>query len=910
MRHVVPTIHALTALVYLAGCGSSGSDNGPTDASTDVEQTTALVEDALASGSAESITDPKLLTDAILALLDDDQNQRNAIATTLSNGVDTLSWDPSHDACLFGATPGETYAVLHANASNRDDGEFTPDPLAVAGQRGSAKYLALAGNPFRNADSDPAVVDDGMWKFIENSLTWLTGQPVDAIEHVVIAHLDDSHYFRDYPSTAAYLKTNASPNLVMNEHTACDGDKIAGCLAGDTPPDLLIVSQWDENTADTTAVPAAVRDSLARGIPVLYMHWDGGLTDLGRYLLETLRIQYDGDNYWTKRKIVAVPGADLLDKVDADMAAIRMLIAGLASGEWPFAFGDCATTETCEDVIATFIDAAEVVQDRLRQYDADGVYLFEKEGYLLDKLLVLLADVYRKSVTYPMDTTTELNTFLKAYFADHAQYQRRTSALVPPDLGNFSRTTFEGVTVGTETRSYTSREPFRAAGFYALPGQMITVTRLDDSPVETKVFVNTIRDAATHEFDQEGYSRPKFVRGEEMPVEKGKPLRFTSTYGGPIQIDYDVNDHDVMLQFEGVAQHPYWRSAADDDSFTQALSDGKFDWAELATPGFEVHSKLELMRESSQNPNWPTPSRLAQATMTYTYNYPHVLAGFKGDGIDVVDEIHDFANARGWTIHPLEVVKHMNADQAACGYGCSGNPYDAYWDFDPIGHGDIHELGHGLERSRFRFDGWEGHSTTNLYSYYSKSRFFVDTGLPPNCQELEFAELYGHLQDAANAVDPGEHMRALQLTAWKLSVTTFVQMMMAVEDAGVLTNGFHLWARLHIYEREFREATSDEATWLSKRDSLGMGTYDLASADGITNPDFMLIALSVVSERDFRAFLDLYGLLGSTKAQDQVAALGLTDLAPKYYGAHLDNFCEGLDKPVLPIDGTSAWPYQ
>lgn len=50
----------------------------------------------------------------------------------------------------------------------------------------------------------------------------------------------------------------------------------------------------------------------------------------------------------------------------------------------------------------------------------------------------------------------------------------------------------------------------------------------------------------------------------------------------------------------------------------------------------------------------------------------------------------------------------MNADQATCGYGCSGNPYDAYWAFSPLGHGDLHELGHGLEKGRFRFAGWEG----------------------------------------------------------------------------------------------------------------------------------------------------------------------------------------------------------
>ncbi|MCV5951156.1 hypothetical protein OFN94_40755, partial [Escherichia coli] len=79
-------------------------------------------------------------------------------------------------------------------------------------------------------------------------------------------------------------------------------------------------------------------------------------------------------------------------------------------------------------------------------------------------------------------------------------------------------------------------------------------------------------------------------------------------------------------------------------------------------------------------------------------NYPHVLAGFQGRGIDEVPYIIQYAQNQGWEIANIDMVKHMNADQATCGYGCSGNPYDAYWAFSPLGHGDLHELGHGLEK--------------------------------------------------------------------------------------------------------------------------------------------------------------------------------------------------------------------
>jgi len=107
-------------------------------------------------------------------------------------------------------------------------------------------------------------------------------------------------------------------------------------------------------------------------------------------------------------------------------------------------------------------------------------------------------------------------------------------------------------------------------------------------------------------------------------------------------------------------------------------------------------------------------------------------------GIDVIDEVHDFAAENSLEIHTLDRVKHMNADQATCGFGCSGNPYDAYWFFDPISHGDIHELGHGLERHRFRYAGQVGHTITNPYSYYSKWKYLEATGDEANlgCQKI------------------------------------------------------------------------------------------------------------------------------------------------------------------------------
>ena len=86
----------------------------------------------------------------------------------------------------------------------------------------------------------------------------------------------------------------------------------------------------------------------------------------------------------------------------------------------------------------------------------------------------------------------------------------------------------------------------------------------------------------------------------------------------------------------------------------------------------------------------------------------------------------------------------MNADQAACGYGCSGNPYDAYWAFDPIGHGDIHEMGHSLQK--IRFEGFPNHAATNTFSYYTKSHYFDNTDGDNSCGGQPFKNVFDTVQ--------------------------------------------------------------------------------------------------------------------------------------------------------------------
>ncbi|CAA6823742.1 MAG: FIG01200241: hypothetical protein, partial [uncultured Thiotrichaceae bacterium] len=538
------------------------------------------------------------------------------------------------------------------------------------------------------------------------------------------------------------------------------------------------------------------------------------------------------------------------------------------------------------------------------------------------------ADKFRQSVTYPMDkVATDDTEFMRSYYADHAVYNHRQLNPAQADMGNFSRSDFSHITPITKTVNVTSKKNFRSTGAYAIPGQTFKVTRNDTSDLTVKVFINTLRSGATHQYEKNsGYKRPKYLQTPYFEIASGETIELTSPYGGPLQLSFSTNDLPVQVTFENVGEHAYWAGTADDASFTAKLDAGEFDWAEVVTTGFEVHSKLEKMRESVADTKWGTAQALANATERYMSNFPHVLAGFQGPGIDMVDEIHDFATSNNLTIETLDLVKHMNADQALCGYGCSGNPYDAYWSYSPVGHGDVHELGHGLEKHRFRFAGWEGHSITNPYSYYTKSKYNETVGSTGNlteCQNLPFESVFETLQESVGQANIVEYLQTnlWENSGWSQQFMVLLQAVMHAQKMGKLENGWHLLARLHILEREISRADDD---WEANKASIGFSSYSLEEFNDISNSslkttdvrrnDWMLVSLSYAAGLDYRNYLTMFGIAFSQKASDQVASFNYPIVPQAFFISSSSGYCneningDFLAKSTLPIDGTQVWP--
>jgi plastocyanin len=936
-RQNIKATMVVSLLLLLGACSSGSGDDTNIDTNIDIgtdagvdkptdgqvsgsDNVTSSIEAALKSGDARLLESGDNVHQHIMNTIEGIRASEATLKNTLYAGVDNLSWNPTHDASLLLGEYGLNTEVLNVNADKDGNPSADGRALAVAGVKGNTKYMVYGGHPLRNLKANPDLVNDGMNTFMKNAVSWLTeGKSTDL--NIALVHSDDSRWFKDESGTREWLTANYAEGLKINNDNACDGAALVNCLKDNV--DLLIISQvlGDHSLAD---VEAGVAYATQQGIPILYMHHDGDLTNLGRSIFQQFNVHYSRDNYWPK---LTINGANFSDfaQYPPNIAAIRTALINLDDANFPFNVADCAVD--CDDQYATqFSNGESAVKSLFDSYDSSKFRLFDTEGYKFQKLLVLLADQFRNNIRYPMSvTTTDTTEFLKAKFADSLVYISRDINPVPADLGNYSRTDFSHVTPSTKTVSMTSKYNFKAAGVYALPGETVTVTRNDSNDVATSIRINTIRSGATHEWDADGYTRPKYLTSASLSIEPGETISFTSPYGGPIHITFNTNDVDVNFTFKNIGEHPYWAGPKDDESFALALALNDYDWAEFATNSFEIHSKAERVQHVLDTSYWTTPQELAAGIKLYATNYTHVLAGYQGPDLTPEPEISGWAEEQGFTLATVDMVKHMNADQATCGGACSGNPYDTYGVFHPVEHGNLHEIGHGLQSGWFLFTFGEtsqgGHGATNFYSYYPRQRFYENTGIhsTPGASaicKVSAAPLYRSdfeaLVQAANTDNPGATVAAMMeratlgellptdpsgLTNWgSYDYNYFVwwQLMNQARLHDKLDNGYHIIARMHILQRQFNTASSSDESWAAMRNNLGLSLYTREEAKAMSYNDWILISASRAVALNFSQPLNLLGVITSDKAKDQVSENGYAVIGNEF--VTMNDQCASLVK--------------
>ncbi len=690
--------------------------------------------------------------------------------------------------------------------------------------------------------------------------------------------------------------------------------------------DLLIVSWETGSTASqNAAVLAAIKAHLALNKPVLYLHtWYEATSPFSDLLSAFLGITLPyGGNYWAND----AANFSNLSQMQAGKVLfepIERMLRHFQERDFSFNWASCTDDRDCKnmpDLVHEFYDGAETVRQQIGGWEKKNLDIFSQYGRRLGKLLVLLGDKYRSSISYPMKKgITNDTTFLQSLYADHSAYITRKLNPSQSDLGSFSAAIPGKLPALNPALKLTARrsQASSSSGYYAPPGRTVTLTRKDANPVKVFVHIGMLRTGAAHIFGT--YDRPMFLWGNSVPLVKDKPVRITSPYGGIVFLNAEGSEtaQQINVAATGLFRQPVF-NGANFDEFSAKLASTPLNWAEIRLPAIQIHSRLDLIKESINDPLiGGNINRLLTLTQRYLYKDIYSLAGMVGGGIAQPAKVLAFCTAHGWDctsvgLHGMTNIQHINADRANCGYGCSGNPYDQYWAFTPLGWGESHEIGHNLQRSRLKiYDSASTEVSNNIFPVHKWWRFNkLSTETVKYGRDLGFKATFEVLQQAALTADPVETARnAIWVNGSVFQRLIFYwQMTMSSRNLTHLGDaGWDVFRLMYLHERLFSAAIANDATWTSQRTGLGFSQY-AQRPTAINGNDFMLIAMSYITGKDQRPFFDLWGVQCSAEAKNQVAAYGFPAVKKQFWVVpdEASAFKDPLPAPVL-MNGVDPWP--
>lgn len=866
---------------------------------------------ALTSGNPKSLPADSVIIDAALAQISLYQTSQNLMLQGI-HADDAISYVPGNRSQLIRIRENESvFPLLVGNGGSA---------LAVWGTTRKSRFAAYGSVPMeyflqgQNLGHEPA---------FKRLLGWLlTGKPDTAsfgtTTNIALTFTGGSH-----ADITNWLGQQAPGWQVK---VCDDAATITACYK---KQDLLILS-WENKDEDANAdqvVLAAVKTHIKSGKPVLYLHtWYEPTSHFSDILSAELGFNLPyGGNYWANDQASFASRADMQAGQDS-FADIQTLLLHFRNRDYSFDWSTCNDDRSCKNLpslVSGFYNGAEDVRQQVAKWEADNLDIFRQPGRKLGKLLVLLGDKFRSGIHYPMTKgITNDTSFLQALYADHATYITRRFNPAQPDLGNFSdrlprKLHKEKVTL---TQTSKSSSVSSTSGYYAPPGKSIVLTRTDTATVKAYAHINMLRSGAAHVFST--YNRPMFLWSTTVPLETGKPVKITSPYGGIVflKTEGSTTPQTVQVSAKKVLRQAIF-TGDNPAEFEAQLASSPLNWAEVKLPAIEIHSRMDLFRESINDALiGGDMMRLVSLTQTYLYDDIYSLAGMVGDGLDQTAAVTAFCSSHNWdctstNIHGVPNIQHINADQANCGYGCSGNPYDQYWAYSPLGWGESHEIGHNLQRSRLKiYDGASTEVSNNIFPVHKWLRFNQASGeVSKFGRNLGFKATFDALQLAAKSPDP---IDAAHQAIWVNGdvfqrLVFYWQMAMSSQDLPQLSdNGWDLFRLLYIHERLFTQAIKSDADWNNQRNSLGFSQYNnRSSATSISSNDFMLIAMSFITSRDQRPFFDMWGITYSTEASAQVGSFAFTPAAKNFWVVPDEDkqFQLPLASPVL-VDGNGVWP--
>jgi hypothetical protein len=916
--------------------------------------------------------------------------------TIAPGGLGDIDWDPSHDSVVFHSLDVERNVPLLVS-NDAASGAPTQATLALAADTGSFRYALLGANaPSDLAHAPPAPGSAGarMKDFVLRLVTWLTKKDpgTGAGMKIVLAHLADGYWFKHDEGTALFFASEL-PGATVNAPDSCESAALAGCLDGAS---LLVISDEDGSADDDHPVPAdipavikALEAAKSAGIPVLYLQFDGGLTPLGEQMMRFFRTG-TSDNYWDQERLKGFSPGALLDQKD-ELDALRSLTTTLAEGSLKVAdyaaciddkprFADCKQAA----FTAKIGHGAEVLRATLGGLDEGGADPFTTDGYALLRTLIQLGDAYRSApLGYPIPFDKDASAFARAVFADVSVHYAGACNRAQAELGTYvcdRSAVLDGtckaydpaaieVTAASAKPAFLPDSEWTSTGLYALPGRALTVTRNDAVAGKVSLRFGFQREGTTRSLETGSkgthYDRPAYLASPWITLEAGRTLTLDTPYGGPIYLKLDgtpaIAGQTAQVDLGGVARHAALLDVGDAaavSAFVSEVAKNPLPHVDLRGAGFEVHLRKDHLLDGVTSPyGLATRKDGSQVMVDYqgdlglllgdfrdNYLAPeYSMAGFAPPGKTLATtlsaDVQAICQSLGWActdpaIHARQSIQHANYDQyAACGDGCSGNPFDADWSIMPLGWGESHELGHNLQKSLLqigyvtaadhddhrKYQGRATENSNNIFPYHNLYRYVREVrGEQGEIREdhMNLKTVFAMVQSSRAGLtrmingqtravvfdescklvgDYPASQKGVQAEAiWEdggYAATNgprmgfYLQLPLRLSGAKMsggttLHDGFDVFTLLYAGARLFESIAGDDARWEAGKAALGFSLfprkdhpiYGGGTALEIPGNDYLLVSLSFLSGLDFRPYFKLMGVRYSTLADDQIDA--------------------------------------
>lgn len=970
-------------LLALWGCGDDDDDSA--SESTPVNS----VEEAIRHEDHTLATEAELLTFA-KGQMDQMTQGRQALLDTLYQGIDQpITWNPTHDSITFTTfMPEATHTVLSSNING--EGKPAVRGLIMAGEQDNQRYGAMATNLF-SVHGNPKEPTD---QLLLNMVNWLTQDAVSGGElRVITAQMPgaETYWFPHNEGIRTWFDEHYGTQVKINEANSCDDGALLACI-DQMEPHLIILSDQDLTGTGFASIEAAVRKAKEKGIPLLLSNYQRDPSPmLSPLYLEMGLAGYN--NYWDKMQAKDL-SIEEIKAPDPVLQSARQLLVDLESGNF-----NTSVLEGCKGnfmfgcsepvFVESFKQGADWFRGGVVALDQNNKSPFTEPDLALMQSVLLLADKYRSTIDYPIEWNED-QAWQQAMFGDWVISYARQKNPAQPDLGEYvidSSQVFKGSNANyahpatvSEQKSIGVPYPdqWTTTGWYALPGQQITLTRNDSSPVVAEIKLNYHRSNTNRAYEHHVYRAPLELAQQRLKLAAGQSVTFTSPYGGPIYLYLRGGEgaQQVNVAANGVAKHPTITDFNDPEQisrFTAEINSTTLPHVDLRTEQAEQHLRHDRL-VGSLGTEYPDIEALLDAIVHEHVNTVYTLAGFKVQGMSLGESLPEAVKARclslfgedclDETLHTRTIIQHANYDQnAQCGSGCSGNPWDAAWNIDPRGWGDNHELGHNLQVNKLnvqyvteadrndwtKYSSRAGENSNNIFPYVVKwrTRYINGGNTIPSADGSHKGVFYAFMSDVAGITDASGKRVVLNegcqqidegedryTAAWANNAYAFnnnyrmafyIQMALRADalqnGPASMGNGFNIHPLLYLHGRIFDKYAASKELWEANRVRMGFGLfpYDGATQYGggtvnsIPGNDFMLVSLSMLTKLDWRPHFDLLGLRYTDLAATQVQAMSFSGSLPMgLYQLDQDappaDMSQGLSfLPLSLSDRTTLW---